>query len=73
MPISTYAVIAIYVAFGLLELFRTRLFSKNEQTRDDGIVEIISTILLLVVTQPAILIFVDYALGTLRSEWRGVL
>ena len=45
MPTSTYVVLAIYVAFGLLELFRTRLFSKNEQTRNDGIVEVISTIL----------------------------
>jgi hypothetical protein len=67
MPTSTYAVLAIYVAFGLLELFRTRLFSKNEQTRNDGIVEVISTVLLLVFTQPAILIFVDYALGALRA------
>jgi hypothetical protein len=73
MPTSTYVVLAIYVAFGLLELFRTRLFSKNEQTRNDGIVEVISTILLLVITQPAILIFVDYALGALRPEWRGML
>ncbi|MCX7266949.1 MAG: fatty acid hydroxylase, partial [Sphingomonadales bacterium] len=59
-------VLSIYMAFGLLELFRTRLFSKNEQTRNDGIVEVISTVLLLVFTQPAILIFVDYALGALR-------
>ena len=71
MPTSTYAVLAIYVAFGLLELFRTRLFSKNEQTRNDGIVEVVSTVLLLVFTQPAILIFVDYALGALRHLLRG--
>ena len=44
MPTSTYVVLAIYMAFGLLELFRTRLFSKNEQTRNDGIVEVISTV-----------------------------
>ena len=73
MPTSTYVVLSIYLAFGLLELFRTRLFSKNEQTRNDGIVEVISTVLLLVFTQPAILIFVDYALGALRPEWRGML
>lgn len=73
MPPSNYVIIAIYLAFGLLELFRTRLFSKKEQTRDDGIVEIVGTVLLLVVTQPSILLFVDYALGMLRPDWRGML
>lgn len=73
MPTLTYAILAIYLTFGLFELFRMSPFSKNEQTRDDGIVEIVSTILLLVVTQPAILLFVDFALGTLRPEWRRML
>lgn len=55
MPGSTIAVIAIYIGFALLELWRSNLFSKAEQTRDDGIVEAISMTMLLAVTQPAIL------------------
>ena len=73
MPASTYAVLAIYICFGLLELARSKLFHKPEQTRDDGIVEIVSTIVLLAITQPLIVLFVDFVLGTLRPEWRGML
>ena len=73
MPIATYVVIAIYISFGLLELARSHLFHKNEQTRDDGIVEIISTFALLVITQPSIMMFVNYILGNVRPEWRGIL
>jgi sterol desaturase/sphingolipid hydroxylase (fatty acid hydroxylase superfamily) len=73
MPASTYAVLAIYISFGLLELARSRLFHKNEQTRDDGIVEIVSTFVLLVITQPSIILFVDFALGLAHPEWRGLL
>lgn len=58
MPASTWAVIAIYLGFGLLELLRSDLLSKKEQCRHDAIVETISTILLLTVTQPAILVAV---------------
>ena len=73
MPASTYVVLAIFISFGLLELARSSLFSKKEQTRDDGIVEIISTVMLLVFTQPTIVVFVDYALSATRPEWRGML
>ena len=55
MPASTIAILAIFFGFALLELWRTGLFSKAEQTRDDGIVEIVSTVVLVAVTQPAIL------------------
>ncbi|QIG54407.1 sterol desaturase family protein [Altererythrobacter sp. BO-6] len=54
MPGYTIAILAIYFGFALLELWQSNLFSKDEQTRDDGIVESISMIMLLAVTQPAI-------------------
>ena len=59
MPSANLVIIAIYVGFGLLELFRTRLFAKREQCRNDGIVETVSTLLLLLGTQPLILMTVD--------------
>jgi len=52
---SSLVVMAIYLSFALLELACTRLFAKDEQTRHDGILEVVSTLMLLVVTQPLIL------------------
>ena len=62
---SSLIVVAIYVGFGLLELIRTRLFAKSEQSRHDGIIEIVSTFTLLIATQPAILLIV----GALGHAW----
>lgn len=56
MTASSWLVIGIYIAFGLLELVRSDLFSKQEQCRNDGIVEAVSTVLLLTVTQPLIIV-----------------
>lgn len=56
MTASSWAVIAIYIGFGLLELLRSDLFAKREQCRNDGIVEAVSTVLLVVVTQPGIIV-----------------
>ena len=55
MNASTIAIIAIYLGFALLELWRSNLFAKPEQTRDDGIVEAVSIVVLLGLTQPAVL------------------
>jgi sterol desaturase/sphingolipid hydroxylase (fatty acid hydroxylase superfamily) len=63
MTASTWVVIAIYIGFGLLELLRSDLFSKPEQCRNDGIVEALSTMLLLTITQPTI-ILVSGMIGT---------
>lgn len=73
MPVSTYAILAIYISFGLLELWRTRLFAKAGQTRTDGVVEIVSTAMLLMITQPAILLFVNWGMEQVWPEWRGIL
>lgn len=73
MPASTMAVIAVFLCFTLAELALTRFFSKPEQTRDDAIVEIVSSIILLGVTQPVILVGVDFALSRWLPEMRGAL
>ena len=73
MPASTYAVIAIYVFFGLVELFRSRLFDKQEQTRNDAVIEVVSTFMVLVITQPTILLFVQYMMGVYLPEYRDSL
>lgn len=73
MPTATYAIIAIYVFFGFVELFRSRLFDKQEQTRNDAVIEVVSTFMVLVITQPTILLFVQYMMGTYLPEYRGSL
>ncbi|WP_128891620.1 sterol desaturase family protein [Erythrobacter sp. HKB08] len=73
MPTSTIAILAIYLGFALLELWRSNLFSKAEQTRDDGIVEIVSTVMLLGVTQPAVLFTSAAIAGWIAPEYAGAL
>lgn len=73
MPIATWVVIAIYLAFGLIEFLRSDLFSKQEQCRNDGIVEVISTTLLLVVTQPLILAGVNWLGLRYFPQYQGAL
>ena len=68
MPLSTLAVIAIYLAFAALELWRSNLLNKPGQTRDDAIVEVASMIILLGMTQPAIILFVQYLGHTLAPH-----
>lgn len=73
MPASTMAIVAIYFGFALLELWRSNLFGKPEQTRDDGIVEAFSMTMLLAVTQPAVL-FAGWALANaVAPQYAGAL
>lgn len=73
MPASTIAILAIYLGFALLELIYTQLFSKPEQTRDDGIVEAISMFVLLAFTQPAILFGSAWIASQIAPEYAGAL
>ncbi|WP_296679736.1 sterol desaturase family protein, partial [Novosphingobium sp.] len=73
MPTPTLVIIAIYFGFGLAELAATRLFAKHEQCRNDGIVEVLSSVVLLFGTQPAIIALVDFLGGTFAPAWRGYL
>jgi sterol desaturase/sphingolipid hydroxylase (fatty acid hydroxylase superfamily) len=73
MPASNWAVIAIYLGFGLVEFLRSDLLSKSEQCRNDGIIEIVSTLLLLVVTQPLIIVAVNSLGLRFFPEYQGAL
>jgi sterol desaturase/sphingolipid hydroxylase (fatty acid hydroxylase superfamily) len=73
MPLSTWIVIAMYVGFGLIELARSDLFAKREQCRNDGIVEAVSTVILLTLTQPGIIIMVDLLGARFFPGYRGAL
>jgi sterol desaturase/sphingolipid hydroxylase (fatty acid hydroxylase superfamily) len=73
MPASTIAIIAIYLGFALIELWRSDLFSKAEQTRDDGIVEAVSMTVLLAVTQPAVLFAAGLLAETIAPQYSGAL
>lgn len=73
MPTASWVVAAIYLAFGLIELVRSDLFHKPGQCRHDGVVEAVSTILLLVVTQPLVIVAVN-ALGlSCFPQYQGAL
>ncbi len=73
MPGSTIAILAIFFGFALLELLRTNLFSKAEQTRDDGIVEAVSIVTLLGFTQPMVLFTSAALAGLVAPQWEGAL
>lgn len=73
MPTASLIVIAIYIGFGLLELFRSDLFAKREQCRDDGIVEAVSTVVLLVFTQPLIIAATHWLGLKYFSQYQGAL
>ena len=73
MPNSTLAILAIYLGFALLELWRSNLFGKPEQTRDDGIVEAVSIVVLLGLTQPAVLFLSAALAGWIAPQYAGAL
>ena len=73
MPGYVYAILGIYIGFALLELLSTRLFAKPEQTRDDGIVETVSTVMLLAATQPAIIFTAALLMSFVAPQLQGAL
>ena len=73
MTPSTIAIIAIYLGFALLELWRSNLFGKPEQTRDDGIVEAVSITVLLTLTQPAVLFASGAIAEAIAPQYAGAL
>ena len=73
MKTSTIAILVIYLAFGLIELWRSDLFRKKEQTGGDAIVEILSTVVLLFVTQPLILFSAMGLANLVVPQYQGAL
>lgn len=70
---STYWILGIYAVFGLLELAFTRFFNKPSQKWQDGVLEIISTSVLVVITQPAILLFSGLLMAHFFPQYQGAL
>jgi sterol desaturase/sphingolipid hydroxylase (fatty acid hydroxylase superfamily) len=66
-------ILSIFVLFALLEARNGRLFRKETEVQDDGIVEVVSTVLLFVVTQPFVLFSSAAAASFLFPEYAGIL
>ena len=49
------AVLCVFVAFSMIEMWRVGLFRKKDAIKGDGVVELISTLTLLLFTQPFII------------------
>ena len=73
MQTSTIVILAIYFGYALIELWRSDLFRKSEQTRDDGIVEVVSTTVLLLFTQPMVLFLSATLTGIAFPQYQGAL
>lgn len=56
MKPEAIAILSIFIGFIVLEIIFTRFFSKENQTRDDAIVEVVGTLMLTIITQPLILL-----------------
>ena len=70
---SSLLVAGIYLGFCLIELGWTKFFAKGEQTRHDGIVEIVSSFTLLIATQPTILLIVGTLGHRFFPQYEGAL
>lgn len=73
MKTEVMIIIGLYVAFAIAEAIRTGFFKKEGQTSDDAKVEIISTLMLLAVTQPAILLSAAWLLSTFAPQTENIM
>jgi len=73
MKTEVMIIIGLYVAFAIAEAIRTGFFKKVGQTNDDAKVEIISTLMLLAVTQPAILLSAAWLLSTFAPQTENIM
>ena len=55
MKPEVLAILCIFLTFIVLEMIFTHFFRKPRQTRDDGVVEVVGTMTLILVTQPFVL------------------
>ena len=64
---------AIYAGFAVLEIANTRLFSKPKQTRGDVAVELVSTVVLLTMVQPAVILMAMALMGRVLPDQRDAM
>ena len=73
MKPEVIAVLAIFAGFILLEILFTNFFNKPKAKRGDGIVELVSTSVLLLFTQPAVLLASGLAMASLFPSAEGAI
>ena len=73
MPWANWVIVGIYLTFGVIELLRSNLLSKTEQSRNNAIVETVSTIVLLTFTQPLIILSASWIGQHYFPQYQGAL
>lgn len=73
MKTEVIAVFVVYFGFGILEMFRSDFFKKPEGKKGDGIVEFLSTTILLLITQPFIIASAAFLMAKFLPSQQGVL
>lgn len=73
MKFEIIAIVSVFLGFVLLEICFTRFFSKQGQSRDDTIVEVVGSLLLVLFTQPLVLLFGGGLAAFLMPTWAGIL
>ena len=66
-------ILGIFFAFAAVEMIRVGLFRKDQAVTGDGKVELISTLMLVVVTQPGIIASVNYLGAAYAPQYEGAL
>ena len=70
---ETTLILCIFAGFSLLEFWRCGLFHKANAKKEDGWVEFFSTVNLLLVTQPIILVMVSVVGPKIAPDYQGAL
>ncbi|MEM9402196.1 MAG: sterol desaturase family protein [Pseudomonadota bacterium] len=66
-------ILCIFLSFITLEILFTKFFRKPRQTRDDGVVEVVSTMTLILFTQPFVLAAGGFLASLLAPNSAGAL
>ncbi len=73
MKTEMLIILGIFASFALLEVIFTQFFKKPGQRRSDGVVEIISTLMLIIVTQPLVMLGGGLIASLIAPEAAGAL
>ncbi|WP_438730908.1 sterol desaturase family protein [Parasphingorhabdus sp. DH2-15] len=66
-------ILCILTGYAFLEGIRGSFFRKKDQTRDDAIVELFSTFGLFFISQPLIILSVQFIMGSVAPQWQDSL
>jgi sterol desaturase/sphingolipid hydroxylase (fatty acid hydroxylase superfamily) len=68
-----FAILGIFVMFALMEAYKGRFLRKDTEVTDDGRVELVSSIMLFAVTQPAVLFTAAWLTGQAFPQYANAL